>query len=399
MKPANKRAALPIILRSGSYYLRKTFDSKQREFPLGKDSKVAESRCKRFLATFATTGLEAAVLELNGKKVIKAGCNPTHSEMEQLYRDFCAQSAKSLDKTTIDHNVGCLKLLMSRAGVSTVGMIDKNLLFKKWFKDVPSPTPANKRTFSANIRASKSIFKVSALAYYQTRNIPLENPFKGMELVTPTIQQYIPISRELREAIWNDCQTELKPHDAMVVILALGAGMRRTEIESMKIPWVTVQKESVTITIKEDGEFKPKVNETGVVTIPLEIYNLLLKLRGDSDSEYFIPADSKHSARGRLQQRLRGINSWLKKKGITEKKALHALRKEYGSFIAKSQSILAAAKSLRNTVHVCGIYYSGIADVDLVDIQESFKAKKDPFQSVADELGISLEELKKKLSA
>jgi integrase len=399
MKTTSKHATLPIITRNGRHYLRKTFEGKQREFPLGKDLKVAESRCKRFLATFSSTGLDAAVLELNGKKVIKAGCNPTHEEMAELYRDFCSQSAKSPTLRTIDHNVSCLKLIMNRAGVSTVAMIDKNTLFKKWFKDTPNPTTSNKRTFSANVRAAKSIFKTSALAYYKTRNIPLENPFKGMELVTPTIQQYVPISKEVRESIWKDCQTELNPHDAMIVLLALGAGMRRTEIESMKMNWLTVQKESVTITIKEDGEFRPKVNETGVVSIPVQLYELLLKLRGENESEFVVPADSRLSARGRIQKRMRAINSWLKSKGITESKALHALRKEYGSFIAKTQSILAASKSLRNTVAVCGIYYAGIADVDLVDIQESFNDKKDPFQAVADQLGISLEDLKKKLSA
>jgi len=392
-----KTNQLPIRAKGGRFFLRKSFEGKQREFPLGDDLKIAESRCKRFLATFASSGLDTAILELTGKKVIKAGCNPDIKEMELLYRDFCNQSAKSPSPLTIKTNINSLKLIMKRIGVNNVGEIDKNTIYKKWFKDNKDITISQKRTFSSNIKNASSIFKVTALSYYHNRKILLENPFKGMELVTPAIQAYNPISKELRESIWNDCQTELDSTNAMIILLGLGAGLRRKEVECIKLDWFSIQQDCVIITIKETEYFTPKVNTVGTVSIPLSLYELLLKLRGNNDSDFLIPDISKLPGEKRLQHRFRVINAWLKGKGLKNQKAFHDLRKEYGSHIAKTQSVLAASKALRNTVNVAGIHYSGIADIALVDIQESFKVEKTPEQALADKLGITLEELLKKL--
>lgn len=397
MKPQAKPVKSLLTTIKGRFYLRRTFEGKQKTIPLGANSKIATTLANRFLATAASSGFESAMKELTGKTIVKPGGNPTFAEMEILYRDFCRQSAKPPREQTIKHYLARLKCVMNRAGVANVGKLDKDKLFTAWFGDV-SPTPEKKRTFASAIRDASSIFKVTALEYYKKRNVPVANPFLGLELVDPKVSQYVPMPKEVRESIYKDCQTELPATEAMVVLMALGIGMRRSEIEAAIPAWFSKQADNVLVNIKEEKHFTPKAGQDGVVPISLELYEILLKLRGDSKGFFFVDGESKKET-GRIWEKVKSVNKWLKLKGVTDKKPLHALRKECGSIVAKEQGILEAAKILRNTLEVCSKHYAGIADVQTVNIQESFRDKKDPFQALADQLGITVEDLKKKLSA
>ena len=398
MKAAPTSTKLPITQKKGHYYLRKTFEGKQREIALGSDSKNAKTRALRFLATAESSGFDTALAELKGKPVIKRGANPTIAEMEILYRDYCKQSARPPRGNTIAHNIARLKCLMNRAGVKTVGKIDKQTLAGKWFtKD--SPTQSEKRTFAAAIGAAASIFKKDALAYYKSRNIPLVNPFEGLRVMKPKVSAYIPLSPEIRESIWNDCQTELAPHDAMIVLMALGIGMRRSEIEAALPSWLSSQgAEKAIVEIREEKHFTPKNGESGMVPIPKALLDTLLKLRGVDKSPFFVPCDSKKAGTSRLWMRVKAVNAWLKSKGVNDPKPLHCLRKELGSIIAKSQGVLEASKILRNTVAVCSTHYVGLVDVATVDMAASFEKPKDPIKAKADSLGISVEALLERLA-
>lgn len=392
----SKKAESLLNKRKGGYYLRKTFEGKQREISLGTDSKTAKSRAIRFLATAESSGFEVAMAELRNKPYVKAGANPTYEEMAILYRQFCQQSAKSPRPQTIAHNLARLKCVMERGGFKTVGKIDKATLPRKWFGD-KTPTPTDKRTFASAVSAAAGVFKKSALHYYKSRNIPLHNPFHGLEVVKPKVSPYVPISAELREKIWNDCQTELDPPNAMIVLMALGIGMRRSEIEAAIPAWFSRQSEGVFISIKEEKHFETKTGENGMVPFTIKLYETLLRLRGDSQSPYFVASDSDKLGAGRIWERVRVVNHWLKEKGLKNSRPLHALRKECGSLVAKSRGILEASKVLRNTPHVCAIHYAGIAELHTVDMEGSFDISKITDESYAASLGITVEELRLKL--
>jgi integrase len=391
-----KQAELPVIQRKGGYFLRKSFEGKQREISLGKNSKNAKSRAIRFLATAETSGFEVAMAELRKKPYVKAGANPTFEEMAILYRDFCQQSANPPRPQTITHNLARLKCVMKRGGFKTVGSIDKSTLRRKWFGE-NTPTPTDNRTFASAISAASGVFKRSALAYYKARSIPLHNPFSGLEIVKPKVSPYVPISAEIREKIWNDCQTELDPPNALIVLMALGIGMRRSEIEAATPEWFSRQQDKVLVHIREEKHFQPKTGESGVVPIAISLYDTLLRLRGESESSYFVASDSEKTGAGRIWERVRVVNRWLKEKGLNNRKPLHALRKECGSLVAKSMGILEASKVLRNTPQVCAIHYAGIAELNTVDVAKTFMPKKDPFSQVAEQLGITPEEVRSKL--
>jgi integrase len=183
----------------------------------------------------------------------------------------------------------------------------------------------------------------------------------------------------------------------MIVLMALGIGMRISEINASIPEWFSKQTENVTVHIKEESFFTPKAGEDGVVPFSLELYNLLLKFRGDSDSRWFVPFRDEEYDDGRLRKRFEAVNRWLHEKGFNKRNPLHSLRKECGSIIAKKSGILEASKVLRNTVQVCAVHYAGIAELGTVDIAGSFE-KKDPLEAAAKLLGITVEALKKKLA-
>lgn len=396
-----KTGAIPIIERNGRFILQKTFgEVGQKQVSLGKDSKIATSAAIRFIATAEKNGFHAATEELKGKQIIRAGANPTFLEMESLYRDFCAQSAKPPRPQTIRMNLGRLKFIMKKAGVERIGKIDRNKLAALWFGE-STPTPRDKRTFASAISAASGVFKLSALDYYKSRKIPVQNPFKGLEIVKPKVGQYVPMSQALRESIWNDCQTELAPNEALIVLLALGVGLRRAEIEAAIPSWFSEQSDKVLVHVKEEDHFQPKAGEDGIVPIPIALYQTLLRLRGNSDSFYFVPTSSEFKGGVRIRPQTQRVNAWLQKKGLKKSHPIHSLRKECGSLVAKQQGILEASKILRNTPQVCAVHYAGIAETTVVNMEDSFAVAAPPVppaQALADEMGITLEELLAKLA-
>ena len=182
----------------------------------------------------------------------------------------------------------------------------------------------------------------------------------------------------------------------MIVLLAF-CGLRRAEIEAIVPGNFSKQAENVLLNIEETGAFQPKAGQSGFVPISLEMHERLLRLRGDSDSPFFVPGKSEKKGAGRLWERIKIVNKWLQGKGLKDK-PLHTCRKITGSIVAKSQGILEAAKVLRNTPQVCMVNYLGVASLKTVDVEGSLKPK-DVFQEMAEKLGISAEEVKKKLSA
>lgn len=390
---------LPVIQRGKRFILQKTFEGKQRQVSLGTNKRTAESRAIRFIATAEKSGFDTAKEELGGKRVIKAGCNPTFEEFEILYREFCRQSAKAPRIRTINKNLQRLKFIMSKMGVSTIANIDKSKLYKKWFDGNSSPSHQQKRTFASAVSCASGCFKNSAIAYYSSRGIPIQNPFKGMEISKPKVKQYVPMPEELRNRIWNDCQTELLPSETMVVLMALGIGMRISEINASIPEWFSKQSENVTVHIREEPFFSPKAGEDGVVPISLELYSLLLKFRDDSDSKWFVPNRDDEYHEGRLRKRFETVNRWLHSKGFTKRNPLHSLRKECGSIVAKKHGILEASKVLRNTVQVCAIHYAGIAELNTVNIAGTFvKEKNDLISQLAENLGTTPEEIRSRLN-
>jgi len=372
------------------FYILGTFDGKQREIALATDSKsTATSRFNRFELTRANDGFQAALEELQGKKILKRGEDPTYEQMAKLYRDYVSQSDTAPREITIAAHLRNLKRCIEATPEKTVSRIKPDKVRKELLPE--NPTPSQFRSYASIIRSVKGIFKRDALAYYHSRGIKVNNPFDGIKLKSPQVVAYSPLPSETRLKIWNDAQKELSADHAMIVLLALGGGLRRAEIQACRDHWFSVQADLVYLSIQEEKGFIPKSGEKRVVPITSEMWGILKKLRGDKERKFFIGRDGET-----LGTDFRAVSKWLRDKGVKSKKPLHSMRAEAGSLIAKQGGILEASRFLgHSTIVVTAKHYAGIEKLSPVLITDN--PAIDPLAALAAQYGVSVDDLKKNL--
>jgi integrase len=373
------------------WYLRKRVDGKQHEISMRtSDSKVAKSRANRFLATLDSDGLEVAEAELRGKQVVRGGTDPTFEEMKQLYRDFVGQSMKAPAENSIRHNLGCLSRLMTMCEAATVSKINARKL--------KSPNPSY---LASQIRAAKSIFKPQALQYYKSRKIVLPNPFATAELGSTRSEPYTPLGLPIRKAVWEGYKA-LPAINAMIVALALGAGLRRNEIDKARLSWLIPDGSGKTIlTVKKESDFSPKSRVRRSIPITSSLAQDILQLRSSTNPRandpYLLP-NGGTTGGFRHMERYKEVSAWLRKLGISDQKPLHTLRKEFGSLVASEHGIFAASTLLgHSSIVITQNHYASLTDVPTVDM-DAIIAPKEALAAVAKEHGIPLDKLKEILA-
>jgi integrase len=381
---------MKIFKRGQTWAFRKTHEGKQVWVSLRTTNKQdAKTKMAQFLVTLKNNGWEAAIAELKGKRVLKKGDSPTIEDMERLYREFMGQSVNPVSESTIHHNIGCLRRLMNLCKAPDIGNFDASKL--KW-------TPANTSNQSAQIRAAQSIFKKSALIYWAKQGIHLKNPFAMIERRNIKKGGYIPLGQECRERIWNDSK-DLPARQRMVVILALGAGLRRGEIQAARVSWLIKERNQTVLTVKAETGFKPKSGVHRSIQIPQELAAELEELRKncilDPADPFLVPSGEKI---GKVRHGcvFKALLPWLAERGLTEVKGIHGLRREAGSVVATAHGMLQAQKFLGHaSIVTTESYYAGLTKSETIDMAGLiFGNPGDPFEEVAKQLGISVDELR-----
>ncbi len=338
----------------GKWYLRKSINGKQREISLETSSKsIAKTKAARFIATALENGYEAAVQELRGKAILKKGDDPTFEQMEILYREFCKQSASPPREITISHNLGCLRRLMKHA--KTVCSIQPPTMVA----EMGGATPSEKRSFASQVGCASNIFKKSAIRYYHSRGIKIMNPFSDMEIKRPKLEAYTPLTNGQRTRIWKAIDEELPAVDAMIVLLALATGLRRSEIEAARVKWFSPQDTLAVLSVQEEEGFVPKSGEKRTIPLAIGRYKKLMQLREKAieqlsskeetreslrSSEFLVPVIQRKGSGGRLWGRFASVTLWLRSQGVNDQKPIHALRKEFGSLVATKHGIFPASR-------------------------------------------------------
>jgi len=384
---------MKIFRRGKRWSFRHTHEGKQIWVSLRTDNKGdGETRKAQFLVTLKNSGWEAAMAELKGKRVLKKGESPTHADIERLYREFMGQSRKPVSEKTVIHNLACLRRLMAICNAADVGSFDPSKL--KWTKE-------NTSNLSAQIRAARSIFKNDALAFWEKCGVRLCNPFAKMgEKEKPRRAEYTPIAQECRERILNDLK-ELPARQQMIVHLALGAGLRRGEIDAARVTWLTKQKTNTVLTVKSGYGFKTKSGKDRSILIPHTLADQLAELRKscviDKADPFLIPSGSNKVGKIRLDAQFRAILPWLAERGITEVKALHGLRREAGSVVATAHGMLQAQKFLGHaSIVTTESYYANLTRSETIDTQGLIFGKSADLllEAAAKALGTTVEQLK-----
>jgi integrase len=230
-------------------------------------------------------------------------------------------------------------------------------------------SPAMERTKknSANsiVRQASSLFSKKILKFISGVRVPAQIPFEGCEKFPRQSMKYTStIDPEALLAAAGQDLAVRDPEAFTILLLALGAGLRRGEID--RLLWRQVDFDSGLIRIEatEVGGLKSE-DSAGAVPIEPEVVAILRGQRAKSTGVFVVEgAHCEGKARDWGQQYRCGaafdrLNGWLRANGVDTHKPLHTLRKEAGSLIATQSGIHAASRFLRHAdIQVTAMHYA-----------------------------------------
>jgi integrase len=230
-------------------------------------------------------------------------------------------------------------------------------------------------TVRSILLSSKALFSPKIRRHLILR-LPSPLPFEGVTLPEAGKSRYkseiepavilTAAKRELADGIRAEDQPAIpRPELFKILLLALGAGMRRDEID--KLQWKNIQwsKNTIRVETTEHGSTKSADSEADVDVDPglLDILKTYLPMPGQR-SPFVIEStvaprpESTRNHHYRCNRSFKELVAWLRSKGLTARNALHALRKEFGSQICAQAGIYAASVALRHSsINLTREYY------------------------------------------
>jgi integrase len=214
--------------------------------------------------------------------------------------------------------------------------------------------------------SSKALF-TPEIRKHLTLRLPSPLPFAGVALPEAGKSRYkseinpavllTAAKRELAEGIRDEKQpANPRPELFKIVLLALGAGLRRDEIDKLQWKQIRWDRNAIRVETTEHGGTKSAESEADVDVDPglLEILQGYMPKMGKG-SPFVIESsvqprpESTRNHHYRCNRLFNELIEWLRGKGLTARNALHALRKEFGSQICAQAGIYAASVALRHS--------------------------------------------------
>jgi integrase len=256
-----------------------------------------------------------------------------------------------------------------------------------------------RRTLASVLRSSKALFAPSVIAKLQLE-LPTPLPLSEIEIPRVSIDQYV--SHIDPELLFRQAQQELEsPSYALLrsaaeaaslrkksagpakrrfsdeattkriartleservrrhqmfraFCLALLAGLRRDEIDTLTWSQIDFSAHSIRIETNEYTRAKSEGSETGV-DIDAAFAELLRAWMKAGTSKFVIETDIAPRPEVSTYHHYRcamvfsKLTSWLKAHGINTRNSLHALRKEFGTQINRAHGLFAASAALRHS--------------------------------------------------
>ena len=175
--------------------------------------------------------------------------------------------------------------------------------------------------------------------------------------------------RKLLQKGREDLETK-EPGAFLAMLLALGAGLRRGEIDGLRWNQIDFQNATIRVEVTESASLKTQ-DSKGEVDIDPELASVLKRLKETAkakSTDYVIPSDSKKDkVRGprswgqhyRANSAFDILSTWLRANGVSAKKPIHELRKELGALITQEHGIYAASRALRHSnVAITAAHYA-----------------------------------------
>jgi integrase len=168
--------------------------------------------------------------------------------------------------------------------------------------------------------------------------------------------------------------SESDPEAFKALLLAIGAGLRRGEIDKLLWRQVDFKAGAIHVETTEAGALKSE-DSAGSVPISEAFLAILRGCYAKANGPFVIggrvgETDSREWGQlYRSEGVFNRLNAWLRANGVNTPKPLHTLRKEAGSLIATNSGIHAASRFLRHSdIQVTAMHYADHKERVTVDI-------------------------------
>lgn len=317
-----------------------------------------EAALKMFKPEMAQKKADPTVGEFLAEIEKRSGLKPmTFGIYARKFRSLVAYLTKIPGDGKHDHIKGKYKDWLAKVHAVKLSRLTPERIqaWKVAYVKRPDPLQVKRAKVSANsiLRNSKALFSPKVLRFVQVE-MPEKLPFDGVEFEKVGKSRYkSEINPELLSvAAHNELKTQ-HPEEFKIFLLALGAGLRRDEIDTLT--WEQLNPQRGTIRVETNCYTEAKSSDSEAeVHVDSDLMAQLLAFKAGSDSPFVInseieprPAATYHHYR--CQRYFDNLIIWLRKKGITTRNAIHSLRKEFGSLICAQGGIYQASEQLRHS--------------------------------------------------
>ena len=368
-RPINDRG-----VASPHYAMRLQMHGRRIAFSLGTGNKDAAARSAAKIYTdFLTLGVEGALARYRPKR-------PTEHIVTVGEWIEAATSVASVNAATFALYAAALRKIVgdmirvkrnkkrfgpkgggARAYRKAVDAAPLSVLtpeaIQKWrlayVKRANTPAEQRSRMTSCNstLKQARSLFGKKIVRFVSS---PEPRPFEHVEFFPRQSAKYF--SRIDAKALLTQARDELAESDSpafLVVLLALAAGLRKGEIDTLSWHQVDFDKGIIRIEQTDTANLK-SADSRGEVQIDASVVELLRGFRARATGTFVIEGGDGVSGprmwgrNYRVQKVFDRVTAWLRRHGVTAKKPLHELRKELGALITAEHGIYAASRVLRH---------------------------------------------------
>jgi len=269
-----------------------------------------------------------------------------------------------------------------RAAIDATSLEELTLpAIQKWriayVAQAKNPAQERSRMTSCNstIRQARSLFAAKVLKFLPELRLPTPPPFLSVEFFPKQSAKYF--SRIDPKALLQAAHSELAVTDGaafLAMLLALSAGLRRGEIDSLAWHQVDFDRELIRIESTETASLKTR-DSRDEVPIDSNVVSLLRGFRAKTTGAFVIEAEGEGSGPRKWGHHYRAdvvfdrLTAWLRAHGVNARKPLHELRKELGALVTAEHGIYAASRVLRHSnVATTAGHYSDLKSRPVVNV-------------------------------
>ena len=247
----------------------------------------------------------------------------------------------------------------------------------EYVKQAKTPAQDRSRMTSCNstIRQARSLFAGKILKFLPDLRLPDPIPFHAVEFFPRQSAKYF--SRIDAKSLLQKAHKELAKSDPsafLAMLLALSAGLRKGEIDSLQWHQVDFNRQLIRVESTDSASLKT-ADSRDEVAIDENTVAILRGFHAKKTGPFVIDGDGRGSGPKKWGQNYRAgavfdsLTAWLHKHGVAARKPLHELRKELGALVTAEHGIYAASRVLRHSnVATTAAHYSDLKTRPVINV-------------------------------